>query len=159
MDKTQSLKAKYSSADIKILNLRTLELDPMKVTGDTIQGRRNMASSLCEKLFFVHGGSDNHMEVIGDCFVFHIERHDWRKIKLTQKKSSRDSNAFGVNPSQTHQTVGGISDQEIHKLQLAFHTMNTIDRPEKNKVQIYLFGGVNANNKAQNTLHSLVLSK
>ena len=129
----------------------------MKVTGDPIQGRRNMGSSLCEKLFFVQGGQDNHMEVIGDCFVFHIERHDWRKVKLIQKRSSRD--LFGANPALTQSTVGAISEHDSYKLPLAFHSMNTIDRPEKNKVQIYLFGGVNPMNKAQNTLQSLVLNK
>lgn len=96
---------------------------------------------------YVHGGSGVGNDVMGDFFMFDIERYDWKKIRIDyvvdteSTKSSKEVKKI-VNPD--------------YQLQLSQHTLNTLYNEDENQLEHYIFGGLNVQFQPTNNLYLMV---
>lgn len=104
----------------------------LKIKSDSVRGRKHSASDLLHNVFYMQGGLDTKGDWLGDMHQFKLDNMEWEQMELI--KTSKIS----------------IENIKFHR---SNHTMCSSDKGKR--VFHYIFGGLNEQNLAVNSLFLL----
>ena len=146
--------------DVRYFNLETNELKFIKTWGDFVEGRRNHTGVIISKIMLIYGGINNNGKLLNDVTYLNLETQKWNLCEVEPSILNEEGLSFHSMCAVFKADIKASSPYNTPEYMESFKKGILISSQRNVKEEgLYVFGGKNKNNEANNKLKVLKLWK